>query len=278
MRSSLTAAIAGFCASAHAFSDSSPFILFSTAKLSKPTSQDQLQSSSRVLESTKQLLSSCPTDHYLFVSQPNLNAEHLSSNTAVPKLSDSLGHAVSSYSVAEVVGDGEVDLLKSIAAYIQETCGLPRSAIDEINLSPLPSSAAKTTLKKNDDELGVVLEQYKAAAGSGNSYTVIYAGGPRTEKPQTYTAEFTDSGVGHAELKRQLHHADSRYKRQEKGDRNLPLFEKYQFFTPGIFMGLIALVILMSILYAGISAVASLQVSYGAFDKEMGPAAQKKQQ
>lgn len=43
-------------------------------------------------------------------------------------------------------------------------------------------------------------------------------------------------------------------------------------------MGLIALVILMSILYGGISALASLQVSYGAFDKEMGPAAQKKQQ
>lgn len=43
-------------------------------------------------------------------------------------------------------------------------------------------------------------------------------------------------------------------------------------------MALIALIILMSILYAGISALASLQVSYGAFDKEMGPAAQKKQQ
>jgi hypothetical protein len=79
----------------------------------------------------------------------------------------------------------------------------------------------------------VVLEQYKAAAGSGSSYTVIYASGPRTEKPPTYTAEFTDSGAGHAELKRQLYLVDSKYKRQEKGDRNLPLFEKYQFFTPG---------------------------------------------
>lgn len=43
-------------------------------------------------------------------------------------------------------------------------------------------------------------------------------------------------------------------------------------------MALIAVIILMSILYAGISALASLEVSYGAFDKEMGPAAQKKQQ
>jgi hypothetical protein len=43
-------------------------------------------------------------------------------------------------------------------------------------------------------------------------------------------------------------------------------------------MGLIALVVLMSILYAGISALSSLEVSYGAFEKDMGPAAQKKQQ
>jgi len=78
----------------------------------------------------------------------------------------------------------------------------------------------------------------------------------------------------------------------------LPLFEKYQFFTPGmfsdvlsppekqntdrndigIFMGLFSAVILLPILYVGISAISGLEVSYGAFDKEMGPAAQKKQQ
>ena len=43
-------------------------------------------------------------------------------------------------------------------------------------------------------------------------------------------------------------------------------------------MGLLAGLILVSILYVGISAVASLQVTYSAFDREMGPAAQKKQQ
>ncbi|KAF2962992.1 hypothetical protein GQX73_g10589 [Xylaria multiplex] len=274
MRLSVAAAVAGLCASSHAFSDSSPFILFSTAKLSKPISQDQLQSSSKVVESTKQLLSSCPTNRYLFISQPNLNAAHLSSEAAVPKLSDSLSHAASSYSVAEVAGELDV---KSIAAYVRATCELPHSAVDVIELLPVPSSAVESekTLKRNDDEIGLVLEQYKSSAD--DSYTVIYAGGPRTEKPQTYTAEFTDSGAGHTELKRQLHDVKG-VRRQEKSDKNLPLFEKYQYFTPGIFMGLIALIILMSILYAGISALASLQVSYGAFDKDMGPAAQKKQQ
>ncbi|KAI1429453.1 ER protein BIG1 [Xylaria sp. FL1777] len=274
MRLSVAATIAGLCASSHAFSDSSPFILFSTAKLSKPTNQDQLQSSLTVLESTKQLLSSCPTNRYLFISQPNLNAAHLSSKAAVPKLSKSLGHAASSYSIAEVAGELDV---RSIATYIRETCDLPQSSINVVELLPVPSSAAESAraLKENDDELGIVLEQYEASAGE--SYTVVYTGGPRTEQPQTYTAEFTDSGAGHSELKRQLHDVNG-VRRQAKKDKNLPLFEKYQYFTPGVFMGLIAFIILMSILYAGISALASLEVSYGAFDKEMGPAAQKKQQ
>lgn len=42
-------------------------------------------------------------------------------------------------------------------------------------------------------------------------------------------------------------------------------------------MGLLVSLLLVSILWVGISAIASLEVSYGAFDKEMGPAAQKKQ-
>lgn len=46
----------------------------------------------------------------------------------------------------------------------------------------------------------------------------------------------------------------------------------------GLFMGLVVGLLLFSILYVGISAVSSIQVSYAAFDKEMGPAAQKKQQ
>jgi Na+-transporting methylmalonyl-CoA/oxaloacetate decarboxylase gamma subunit len=46
----------------------------------------------------------------------------------------------------------------------------------------------------------------------------------------------------------------------------------------GIFMGIIVALIILSILGVGLKALSSLEVSYGAFDKEMGPAAQKKQQ
>jgi hypothetical protein len=41
-------------------------------------------------------------------------------------------------------------------------------------------------------------------------------------------------------------------------------------------MGFLVSFILLAILSVGMAALGSLQVSYGAFDKEMGPAAQKK--
>ncbi|KAI0600507.1 BIG/ATPase V1 complex, subunit S1 [Biscogniauxia sp. FL1348] len=270
MRLSVPATVAALCASAQAFSDSSPFILFSTAKLSSANleQQQQLQSSAHVLSSTKQILSSCPTDRYVLVSQPGLNAaRHLRSPDAVPRLSTALDAAASRYTVAEVVGNDDDGLnLRHIAQYIRETCGVPASAVDEIELSPIDGAK---TLRKNDDELGLVLGQYDAEG----SYTVVYAGGPRTETPGTYTADFEDSV--HTELKRQLQGV---VRRADKSNTKLGLFDKYQFFTPGIFMGLIVLIVLMSMLYAGISAVASLEVPYGAFDKENGPAAQKKAQ
>lgn len=53
---------------------------------------------------------------------------------------------------------------------------------------------------------------------------------------------------------------------------------KAHYILIGLFMGLLVSLLLLSILWVGISAISSLEVSYGAFDKEMGPAAQKKSQ
>lgn len=53
---------------------------------------------------------------------------------------------------------------------------------------------------------------------------------------------------------------------------------KAYYISIGLFMGLLVSLLLLSILWVGISAISSLEVSYGAFDKEMGPAAQKKAQ
>lgn len=96
----------------------------------------------------------------------------------------------------------------------------------------------------------------------------------------------------HMEMKR-----DYQSHTRRAASDNLPLFERYQYFTPGklfelsysetwtkadssigIFMGLGVTLLLSLILYTAVSGVSSLQVSYAAFDKENGPAAQKKAQ
>lgn len=49
-------------------------------------------------------------------------------------------------------------------------------------------------------------------------------------------------------------------------------------FMSGLFMGFVVGFLLLAIAYVGVSALASLQVSYAAFDKESGPIASKKEQ
>jgi hypothetical protein len=76
------------------------------------------------------------------------------------------------------------------------------------------------------------------------------------------------------ELKRDLSSHDQRANSTNVGG----LFERYQYFTPGLFMGFTAIVPLFLILLVGIRALLSLEVSYFAFSKDMGPNAQRKQQ
>ena len=114
------------------------------------------------------------------------------------------------------------------------------------------------------------MEQY----GDDGDFTTIYFSNPHEFKQ--YEAEFVDPV--HEELKRQTSSTVDMGARQTNQTRRPPLFEKYQFFTPGIFMGFMALFVMLSVVYVGLSALSSLQVSYGAFDKEMGPSTQKKQQ
>lgn len=74
------------------------------------------------------------------------------------------------------------------------------------------------------------------------------------------------------ELKRDL----SAYKRADNITLPTgPLFERFQFLTPGLFMGILTTLLLVTIGYVGVNALGSLQVSYAAFDKENGPQAQR---
>ncbi|KAF7522288.1 hypothetical protein G7054_g12198 [Neopestalotiopsis clavispora] len=249
MRLSIAALAAG-CATAHAFTNTSPFVLFSTEKFEN-TVADELQANQSVLKATGDFLSSCPTKHYLLVSQPNLNIEHLNSKTAAPKLQSALSSSKVQGRMMVSEMSGVVDL-QQVASSIRESCQAAGKtpSIDSMVLDAVPTAGRYEDLVENlidsDNDVGA--------------------------EEKHYEAEFKDTT--HQELKRQV---DS-VKREKKERDTRPLFEKYQFFTPGIFMTLLSLLILFSILGVGISALGSLQVPYGAFDKEMGPAAQKKQQ
>lgn len=120
---------------------------------------------------------------------------------------------------------------------------------------------------------------------SSNKYTVIYTTTPSTSvaqtqvehaEPESYEMDSAFQAPVHMELKRDL----SQHKRASNISITLPdgpLFERYQYFTPGLFMGFLISFLLLMILYVGMNALGSLKVSYAAFDREMGPAAQKKQ-
>jgi hypothetical protein len=114
-----------------------------------------------------------------------------------------------------------------------------------------------------------------------HDYTVIYITTPQTEsqakaqfqqEQYAYDMESSFPETIQMELKRDLSSSAQRSNSTQGG-----LFERYQYFTPGIFMGFAAIIPLFLILLVGIRALTSLEVSYFAFSKEMGPNAQRKQ-
>lgn len=158
-----------------------------------------------------------------------------------------------------------------------------------VEFSALPSQQSDRVVQlgENDAFLHAVISEL-----GGKEFSVIFTTSPPEDitpiVPDQY--EMDDSyNVLHTDLKRDVEsHASS-------NGTNLPLFDTYQFLSPGknglelgdmhqlisiaaIFMGLMVSFLLFMILYVGITAVASLQVSYFAFSKEMGPSGQKKVQ
>ena len=66
----------------------------------------------------------------------------------------------------------------------------------------------------------------------GHSYTLILLGAPTTAaEPTVYEAEFEETVM--MDLKRSVQGRPSRRADNETEWNKLPLFEKYQFFTPG---------------------------------------------
>lgn len=215
-------------------------VLTRILRFSDPLS-DELHVSQLVAKAASDFLSSCPTERYLLVSQPNLNIVHLSSSTAAPRLQAALSSSKVQGRMTISEMSGTVDL-EQIASSIKENCRTAGKtpSLETVNLDPIPTSTTPTSsgfqelvesLRKSDEDLGLVLQQYDAAG----DFTVIFTGTGPTEKEgdaehKIYEPEFKDTT--HQELKRQV---GSVVRRQKERDTR-PLFEKYQFFTPGKFL------------------------------------------
>jgi hypothetical protein len=127
-----------------------------------------------------------------------------------------------------------------------------------------------------------VIEQLIAKEANLEDYTLIYTTTPLDElaskalleeEHPPYEMENAYGNYDQMELKRDL----SSHVRRANSTNSAGLFERYQYFTPGLFMAFSAIIPLFLILLVGIRALLSLEVSYFAFSKEMGPNAQRKQ-
>ncbi|KAJ5938222.1 hypothetical protein N7454_004564 [Penicillium verhagenii] len=276
---------------ADAFRDTSPFFWPPL-----PTNSAYIKSGASVFDEVSSALDTCPSDYYVVVSQPGVHSTDFLTHKSAPRLgAKMLGKdrsIRSKMSVNEVAGVLDA---KQIKNFLVEKCNAQTTAIDgssgsyptyfesgpriidiEFPMLSLGSDRAHQ-LSDNDGLLADIIDRIP----SESKYTLLYVTSPR-EFPDSDSVvyessdEFNQEGI-HMELKRD-YSTYSPVSSSSESDRNQSLFDEYQFFTPGIFMGLLASFFFFTILYIGISALSSLQIPYAAFEKDTSAAVQKKQQ
>ncbi|CEO58693.1 hypothetical protein PMG11_03399 [Penicillium brasilianum] len=280
-------------AAVDAFRDTSPFFLASTSEILANSAH--IKTSTSLFGDLSSALGSCPSEYYVLVNQPGVHSSDFATRKSAPRLGAKMlgkDKAIrSKMSVNEVAGLLEVKQLKDL---LQEKCQAQTTVIDgssgsypsyfesgpriidvEFPMLSLGSDRADQ-LSNNDGLVADIIERIP----SSSQYTLLYITSPR-EFPETdsiiYETEDAYPDSVRMELKRD-YSSHSSYSSASESGRNTSLFDEYQFFTPGLFMGFMATFLCLIILYIAISAVSSLQVPYAAFEKDTSSAVQKKQQ
>ncbi|KAJ6078687.1 hypothetical protein N7467_008440 [Penicillium canescens] len=276
-------------AAVNAFRDTSPFFLASTSDVLANSAY--IQTGASLFDTLSSSLSTCPSDYYVVVYQPGVHSTDFASRKSAPRLGAKMlgkdSSIRSKMSVNEVAGLVEPKHIKSL---LEEKCKAQTTTIDGSSGS-YPSSFEKgpriidiefPMLSLGSDRaqqlagFDGLLSDIVAQIPSSSKYTILYLTSPR-EFPETDSVIYETEGDSyhdsiHMELKRD-------YSSHEGlSDKSTSLFEEYQYFTPGIFMGLMATFLFFAILYIGINALGSLQVPYAAFEKDTSAAVQKKSQ
>ncbi|KAK3670094.1 hypothetical protein LTR78_010034 [Recurvomyces mirabilis] len=266
----LSAIVLAAAGAANAFKDASPFLLFSSESLSDDLARSQqLARVADVERSAYEYISSCKWDHHIIQTRPGLKAADYQE---LPLLRRRLAVLQSThrYEVSETIGGD----LASLAERAAEKCaGKPGEGVQYQPAAEALSTAAtrrRRQLEATDLSIDSLLSAIEA---KGESYIVMLAGVPEAQSnvedrqhPPYEMDEPYPTGL-HTDLKRDL---TTNANDSSNAQASLPLFEKYKFLSPAIFMGLVVTILLGSILYVGITAIAGLEVSYFAFSKEMG--------
>ncbi|KXL51402.1 hypothetical protein M433DRAFT_170531 [Acidomyces richmondensis BFW] len=283
--------------SALALKDASPFFVISSEPLTSDLVQSkQIATSESVEEGILQSTLSCRHALIFFVSQPGTTAEDIQDAKGLPKLKKrSECSKIWSAEIPQVLGTVDINRM---AHEIKSTCDtqdVQESYGNSVTPLNVQSAVVRIYLPginmvAEDDYLDTIIVN---ATKKTEPYVLFYTSSQQLniqeqiEQDHPYEMDEPYPSALHTDLKRDLeHHKKSAHtnivrrqsssKTVDNAQLNLPLFETYQFFTPGIFMGLIVSLLLFVILYVGVSAIAGLDVSYMAFSKEMGPQAQNK--
>ncbi|KAA8909307.1 BIG/ATPase V1 complex, subunit S1 [Sphaerosporella brunnea] len=281
---------------ASAFSDTSPYILLSPHSSIPAAARDQsFLPSSQFLNTARDVIKKCDADAYVIVSQPGVHIEDFAA--AGVHMKDLVQEVGRKAWVADFVyADSQRADMGGVVEALQELavggCNAVVEGVDaktatfkpfdgtrprvvRVDFEALPAAAKARshTLERHDAFLHSVLDLLPT-----RRFVLVFASSP-------ISAPLTSSPAApHKQAALELRSIEEKVVVLEKGGRNETnvggLFHKYQFFTTPILMGYVAVTVMLVILYVGLSAISSVGVSYGSFDKEMGPAAQaaKKQQ
>ncbi|KAJ5092095.1 hypothetical protein NUU61_006965 [Penicillium alfredii] len=279
-------------AAVDAFRDTSPFFLASTSEVL--TNSAYIKAGTSLLDDLSSALGSCPSDYYVVVHQPGVHSTDFATRKSAPRLGakvlgkdKAIRSKMTVHEVAGLLNTKDVkDLLerkcKTHTTTIDASSGSYPSYFDEgpriidveFPMLSLGSDRAQR-LSENDGLLADIVDRIP----SSSKFTILYVTSPR-EFPETDSVVY-DSGEDsyqdsvHMDLKRDY---SSHSYAGKPSSSSKSLFQEYQYFTPGIFMGLLAFLLFIVISYIGVSALSSLQVPYAAFERDTSAAAQKKQQ
>lgn len=269
MRLIQLSAVALLAELAHGYLDTSPFFMFSTSEYAPPkhsawcsllivhrllTSTNKIQSADSVVADISKSLSQCPSDFYVLVSQPGVTANDYKQRKSAPSLAQKLSSKPSStirssLSIPEVLGEIDSTLWEEV---LEAQCHVQTTEIDAstgtipaaydmiprlVNVYfPAPSKNNRAEdLAQNDAFLASILDMLPSS-----KYTVLYTTTSRRSSRQVPLTEISkeyemDSEIQdslHMDLKRDLgSHEIS--KRDNITLVDGPLFDRYQFFTPG---------------------------------------------